>query len=61
MAKASVIRAESAEDDLHWCGLDFDECGNERERRYFRTRSEARAWVKHMKRREHGDLREMAG
>lgn len=60
MKKSSVIRAESAEDDLHWCGVFYDAHNMERERRFFRTRSEARAWVAAQKRREKGDLREAA-
>ena len=46
--------------DTHrgWWGIHYDQRGVERTRQSFRSREDARAWVKAQKARERGDLRE---
>ena len=60
--KASVVRGSGTAIALPemrdaWWGIHYDTRGLERERRSFRTRDEARAWVKEMKAKERGELK----
>ncbi len=52
--KLSVVKAELR----GWWGVHYDEHGIERSRQSFQTRKEAREWVRAMKAKERGDLRE---
>lgn len=59
MKKQSVAKSSNARTgQAIWWGIHYDEHGLERERRSFETRKEAREWVRAMKAKERGDLRE---